>query len=98
MSQFALRFDIPVMLAVAVACLPVFFTGHLIARWEGGLFLGDYCAYTGYLALAATASPLSGVFAVGMLGNVIPPVRCAGSVSRFRFDTTEFGTVFAHCW
>ena len=30
-----LSFDLPVMIAVAVACLPVFFTGHLIARWEG---------------------------------------------------------------
>jgi cation:H+ antiporter len=35
----ALRFDIPVMIAVAVACLPVFFSGGRIARWEGGLFL-----------------------------------------------------------
>ena len=30
----AAQFDIPVMVAVAVACLPVFFTGHLIARWR----------------------------------------------------------------
>lgn len=71
-SQTALRFDIPVMIAVAVACLPVFLTGHLIARWEGGLFLAYYCAYTGYLVLSATVSSLSGVFAVGMLGFVIP--------------------------
>jgi cation:H+ antiporter len=26
-----LDFDLPVMLAVAVACLPIFFTGHRIA-------------------------------------------------------------------
>ncbi len=32
-SQAALAFDIPVMTAVAVACLPVFFTGYRIARW-----------------------------------------------------------------
>ncbi len=44
-----LRFDIPVM--IAVACLPVFFTGHVIARWEGVLFLGYYVAYTLYLIL-----------------------------------------------
>ena len=36
----ALDFDIPVMVAVAVACLPIFFTGHVIARWEGWLFFG----------------------------------------------------------
>jgi cation:H+ antiporter len=49
----ALDFDIPVMTAVAVACLPIFFTGHLIARWEGWLFLGYYAAYTAFLILAS---------------------------------------------
>jgi len=49
----ALDFDIPVMLAVAVACLPIFFTGHLIARWEGWLFFGYYVAYTLFLVLAS---------------------------------------------
>lgn len=49
-----LTFDFVVMMAVAVACLPIFFTGHLIARWEGGLFLAYYAAYTAYLVLDAT--------------------------------------------
>ena len=49
----ALDFDIPVMVAVALACLPIFFTGHLIARWEGWLFFGYYAAYTAYLILAS---------------------------------------------
>jgi cation:H+ antiporter len=48
-----LDFDIPVMLAVAVACLPIFFTGHLISRWEGWLFFGYYVAYTAFLILAS---------------------------------------------
>lgn len=48
-----LAFDLPVMIAVALACLPIFFTGNLIARWEGGLFLGLYAAYMGYVLLAA---------------------------------------------
>lgn len=65
----ALNFDLPVMIAVAVACLPIFFTGRLIARWEGWLFLGYYVAYTLYLILAAsqhnalpTFSTVMGVF------------------------------------
>lgn len=41
----SLAFDVPVMLAVAVACLPIFFTGHRISRWEGALFLGYYAFY-----------------------------------------------------
>jgi Ca2+/Na+ antiporter len=47
-----LAFDLPVMTAVAVACLPVFFTGG-VARWEGAVFLAYYAAYTVYLVLAA---------------------------------------------
>jgi cation:H+ antiporter len=47
-------FDLVVMLAVAVACLPIFFTGHKIARWEGGLFIAYYIAYALYLVLDAT--------------------------------------------
>ena len=31
-SQAALRFDIPVMVAVAAACLPVFFIGYRMIR------------------------------------------------------------------
>jgi len=46
-----LAFDLPVMLAVAVACLPIFFTGNLITRWNGGLFFAYYLAYVGYLIL-----------------------------------------------
>lgn len=53
-SMAALHFDIPVMLAVAVACLPIFFSGHLIARWEGCLFFAYYIAYTAYLIMTAT--------------------------------------------
>jgi cation:H+ antiporter len=37
-----MAFDIWVMLAVALACLPVFTTGREIARWEGAVFLVYY--------------------------------------------------------
>lgn len=50
----AMAFDLPVMTAVAIACLPIFLTGHLIARWEGAVFVGYYLAYTAYVILAAT--------------------------------------------
>ena len=44
---------------VAVACLPIFFTGNVIARWEGGLFFAYYIAYTTYLVLAATQATIT---------------------------------------
>ena len=31
--------------------LPTLFTGHVIARWKGVLFLGYYLAYMLYLSL-----------------------------------------------
>jgi len=68
----ALQFDIPVMIAVAVACLPVFFTGHLIARWEGALFLGYYVAYTLYLVLSITHNGALPLFSAAMTWFVMP--------------------------
>jgi cation:H+ antiporter len=49
-----LTFDFVVVLATAVACLPIFYTGHRIARWEGALFLGYYVVYVTYVVLDAT--------------------------------------------
>jgi cation:H+ antiporter len=60
------------MIAVAIACLPIFFTGHLIARWEGGLFFLYFVAYTGYLIAAATSPAITRALAVVVLGFVIP--------------------------
>jgi cation:H+ antiporter len=55
-SPQALHVDFPVMALVAMACLPVFFTGGRISRREGLLFLGGYIAYITYLILTATRS------------------------------------------
>lgn len=71
-AESALQFDIPVMIVVAVACLPIFFTGHLIARWEGGLFFLYYFAYTAYLVLDAIDHSASRTLGVMMLGFVLP--------------------------
>jgi cation:H+ antiporter len=67
-----LAFDVWVMLAVALACLPVFMTGREIARWEGGVFLGYYVAYVAYLILAAQQHDALQAFSGLMLGFVVP--------------------------
>ncbi|MDX1253122.1 MAG: calcium/sodium antiporter [Gammaproteobacteria bacterium] len=67
-----IHFDIPVMIAVALACLPIFASGHRIARWEGALFLGYYAAYVLYLILAATQHATLPAFSAVMLGFVLP--------------------------
>lgn len=45
--------DIPVMLAVALLCVPFFFIGAVLNRVEGALFLLAYVAYTWYLVALA---------------------------------------------
>ncbi len=71
--EAALHFDLWVMLAVAVACLPVFVSGREIARWEGAVFLGYYVAYVAYLILAAQSHAAAEVFSNAMLSFVVPP-------------------------
>ncbi|MBP8203941.1 MAG: sodium:calcium antiporter, partial [Pseudomonas sp.] len=68
----ALAFDFPVMIAVAVACLPIFFAGYRINRWEGLLFVAYYVAYTAYLVLSSTGKPFAEVFGDAMLGYALP--------------------------
>jgi cation:H+ antiporter len=72
MSLALMNFDIWVMLAVALACLPVFLTGREIARWEGGVFIVYYAAYVAYLILAAQQHALLGTFSTAMMSFVVP--------------------------
>lgn len=80
----ALAFDIPFMVAVAVACLPIFFTGHTIARWEGWLFLAYGVAYWAYLLLSATEHDALPLFSRTMLAFVLPLTVLTVAVSVVR--------------
>jgi cation:H+ antiporter len=80
----ALSFDIPVMLAVVAACLPVFYTGLSIARWEGVLFLFYYAAYTTYLVMNAAQHAALPVYSELMLAFVIPITAVTLLVSSAR--------------
>lgn len=71
-SPALINFDILVMIATAVACFPIFYTGHLIARWEGLLFLLYYIAYTIYLIFQSTQHDALEYFSEAMLWFVMP--------------------------
>jgi cation:H+ antiporter len=88
-----LEIDIPFMIAVAVACLPIFFTGNLIARWEGGVFIAYYVAYTVYLALTATEHATLPQYQAFMLWFVVPLtlLTLAVSFTRSRRLAAEAG-------
>ena len=68
----ALQFDIPIMIAVAVACMPIFLNGHVITRWDGGVFLIYYVAYTTYVVLSAVDSVYREMLGSIMKYGVIP--------------------------
>lgn len=71
-SGAVLSVDIPVMVAVAAVCLPVFYTGRQISRWEGGLFLGYYIAYTAYLVMSSANHPGLPGFVFAMNSVALP--------------------------
>ncbi len=68
----ALRFDIPVMVAAGVVCLPIFFTGAVVARWEGAVLFGYYIAYVGFVIWSVRAPALAPYFGRLVVGVVIP--------------------------
>ena len=71
-SNTIIRFDAPVAIAVAFACLPIFYSGKKIDRWEGLLFLFYYLAYNGYLILDALNHEILPVYITIMLVVIIP--------------------------
>jgi cation:H+ antiporter len=71
-AEEALALDLPIMVGVAMVCLPIFFTGQTVGRLEGLLLFGYYLAYTTNLGLAVTHSPYLSVFRQAMLWGIIP--------------------------
>ena len=83
-AESAIRVDIPIMIAVSVALLPVIYTGFEIRRWEGALFLGLYVGYTGYLLLNATDHERLPAYSSVMLWFVLPIVAISlGALAGF---------------
>jgi cation:H+ antiporter len=80
-ARGALDFDLPVMLATVAVCLPVFFTGYIVARWEGGVFVAYYVAYTLYLLLNASKHDVLAPFSAVMWWFVIPLTVVAIAIS-----------------
>jgi len=71
-SRAVLNFDLWVMVAVAVACLPVFIVGREIGRAKGALFLGYYVAYVAYLILGAQHHDMLDEYSTIMMSFVLP--------------------------
>ena len=79
-----LRFDFPVMIAVAVMCLPVFFTGGRINRLEGGMLVFFYVLYMVYLGLDASNHALSDEYGRMVVSVVVPLTILTMAIGWFR--------------
>jgi cation:H+ antiporter len=87
-ADSVIAFDLPAMIAVAIACLPIFFSGNAISRWEGGLFVGYYFAYAAYLVLSAQDHDAIDEFGLVMRWIVIPLTVITLAVVVYRESTT----------
>lgn len=83
-AESVIHFDAWVMLVVALACLPIFITGREIARWEGGVFLGYYAAYTAYLIMASQHHDALPMFSSVMVYFAVPLTVITLLVSVFQ--------------
>ncbi len=89
----ALALDIPVMVAVAVMLVPVAYTGYVVHRPEGALFVALYLAYTAYVLLDSTGHDARAGFAVVLLWvlPVVAVVLVADAVLEFVRRRTRAG-------
>ncbi len=88
-SRAVLSFDLPVMIAVAFACLPIFFTGHRISRKEGVLFVSYYGAYLFYIVLNETGHQSLPLFNQVMMAFVFPITAIAVLTGAWRYLRTK---------
>jgi cation:H+ antiporter len=67
-----LTFDLWVLTAVSLACLPIFLSGREIARWEGAVFLIYYMSYVTYMIMSANDHDNLPYLSDAMLSFVLP--------------------------
>lgn len=84
-SDSALQFNGPVMLAVAIACFPIFFTGNRVSRWEGAMMFSYYVAYVVYILREATVQSDDIVFEAVIGGFVVPLTVLTLLIGAWRF-------------
>ncbi len=71
-SAAAIHFDLPFMLAISVACIPIFIAGFNLTKSDGFVYLFYYTAYLTYLGFDALKSPYKDNLEFAMLWGFIP--------------------------
>jgi len=81
----ALNVDLPVMIVAAIACLPIFFTGSTISRWEGAVFLFYYIVYSAFLILKSSNHDMLPFFSASVLFYLLPLTLLTVFVVLYRY-------------
>lgn len=68
----ALHFDIPVMIVVALTCLPIFFRNYCISRVNGVVFMAFYVTYVVFLIMASAKHDALDEFRMALFLYVAP--------------------------
>ena len=71
-SLDAIRLDLPFMVAVSIACIPVFIAGFNLTRTDGILFLSYYLGYLCYLVMHALNSSYLDLFHLVFFWGILP--------------------------
>ncbi len=71
-SAAAIALDLPFMVAVSIACIPIFIAGFDITKIDGTILLLYYGSYLSYLVLDATGNSFTTTFELAMLWVVVP--------------------------
>ncbi|HPW18990.1 MAG TPA: calcium/sodium antiporter [Candidatus Aminicenantes bacterium] len=69
--------DLPLMIAAAAVCLPLFRAGYKVTRGEGAVLTGLYLAYIAWTVMRATSSPALGAF-TGIMFDLVFPALIVG--------------------
>jgi cation:H+ antiporter len=83
-ASSAVRVDIPVMIAAAFACLPIFVNGYAIKRWEGILFFLLYGGYVTWVVLDGTDHVGRDTYGAVMVFFVLPITALTLAVVWYR--------------
>jgi cation:H+ antiporter len=80
-GEMAIARDLPVMVLVAMACLPLFLVGNGVERWEGMILIAFYALYACFLVAMAQSNETL-IHALTIVGWILAPLAVLAYVTR----------------
>jgi cation:H+ antiporter len=80
-GDMAIARDLPVMVVVAIACMPLFLVGNGVERWEGMILIAFYVLYACFLVAMAQGNE-SLIQALTIIGWILAPLAVVAYMTR----------------